>query len=162
MPDIDCLNSERRRFLKGSSAAALLPWLGTGLLLPTAATAAEWNKNAFASRQLAEAIKASGYNGGLETRDIIINAPEIAENGAKVEVEIISNLPNTRSLAVFAEKNPMPLAATLEFTGNVLPYARIQLKLSETMRLRVLAKTGEGKTHVAFREIKITLGGCGG
>ena len=92
----------------------------------------------------------------------MIAAPEIAENGAKVEVEITSNLANTRSLAIFADKNPMPMCSAIEFSGPVLPYLRAQLKLSESTRIRAIAKTADGKSHVAFREIKVTLGGCGG
>ena len=153
----------RRRFLKaGASAAELSPWLGSGLLLPTRVLAAEWQKNAFSARQINDALKAYGSTSAVESRDIAINAPEIAENGAKVEIEISSNIANTRSLAVFADKNPMPLCSIIEFSGPVLPYVREQLKLSESTRIRVVAKTGDGKTHVAFREIKVTLGGCGG
>lgn len=153
----------RRRFLKGGASAAFLsPLLGTGLLTPTAVLAAEWNKSAFTARNANDALKAYGATSAAETRDILIVAPEIAENGAKVEVEITSNIANTRSLAIFADKNPMPLSSVIEFSGPVLPYVRAQLKLSETQRIRVVAKTGDGKTHVAFREIKVTLGGCGG
>lgn len=153
----------RRKFLKaGVSAAMLSPLLGTGLLVPTSVLAADWNKNAFTSRNVNDALKSYGSANPTESRDIVINAPEIAENGAKVEIEVSSNIANTRSLAVFADKNPMPLCSTIEFTGPVLPYVREQLKLSETTRIRVVAKTGDGKSHVAFREIKVTLGGCGG
>ena len=94
--------------------------------------------------------------------DIVIVAPEIAENGAKVEIEITSNVANTRSLAIFSDKNPMPLCSSIEFSGPALPYVREQLKLSETTRIRVVARTSDGKSHVAFREVKVTLGGCGG
>lgn len=153
----------RRKFLKaGASAALLSPLLGMGLLVPTRVLAAEWNKSAFTSRNVGDALKAYGSATATETRDIVINAPEIAENGAKVEVEVSSNIANTRSLAIFADKNPMPLCSAIEFSGPVLPYVREQLKLSETTRIRVVAKTGDGKSHVAFREIKVTLGGCGG
>jgi len=153
----------RRQFLKGGLSAALLtPLLGTGLLMPTRVLAVDWNKPAFSARNIGDALKAYGSANAPESRDIVINAPEIAENGAKVEIEVSSNIPNTRSLAVFAEKNPMPLCSAIEFSGPVLPYLREQLKLSETTRIRVVAKTGDGKFHVAFREIKVTLGGCGG
>lgn len=153
----------RRKFLKsGISAALITPLLGTGLLTPTRVLAAEWNKNAFTARTVNDALKAYGSANATESRDIVINAPEIAENGAKVEVEIMSNIPNTRSLAIFADKNPMPLCSTIEFSGPVLPYVRAQLKMAETTRVRAVAKTTDGKSHVAFREIKVTLGGCGG
>lgn len=153
----------RRKFLKGGAAAALLsPLLGTGLLIPTSVLAADWNKNAFSARNVNDALKAYGSANAADSRDITINAPEIAENGAKVEVEISSNIANTRSLAIFADKNPMPMCSAIEFSGPVLPYVRAQLKLSETTRIRAVAKTSDGKSYVAFREIKVTLGGCGG
>ncbi|UCV29574.1 thiosulfate oxidation carrier protein SoxY [Ferribacterium limneticum] len=153
----------RRKFLKGGASAALLsPLLGTGLLIPTSVLAADWNKNAFSARNVSEALKAYGSANAADSRDITINAPEIAENGAKVEVEISSNIANTRSLAIFADKNPMPMCSAIEFSGPVLPYVRAQLKLSETTRIRAVAKNSDGKSYVAFREIKVTLGGCGG
>lgn len=153
----------RRKFLKGGASAALLsPLIGSGLLMPTRVLAAEWNKNAFTSRNVNDALKAYGGTNAVESRDIVINAPEIAENGAKVEVEITSNIANTRSLAIFADKNPMPLCSAIEFSSSVLPYVKAQLKLAETTRIRAMAKTTDGKSYVAFREIKVTLGGCGG
>lgn len=153
----------RRKFLKNNtSAALLLPLLAGGLLKPTRLLAAEWNKSAFTARNINDALKAYGGNNAVESRDILINAPEIAENGAKVEVEITSNIANTRSLAIFADKNPMPMCSAIEFSGPVLPYVKAQLKLAETTRIRAVAKSADGKIHVAFREIKVTLGGCGG
>lgn len=153
----------RRKFIKGGLSAALLPsLLASGLLIPTRVLAAEWNRNAFSARNINDALKAYGSANAAESRSINIQAPEIAENGAKVEVEITCNLPNTRSIAIFADKNPMPLCSAIEFSGPVLPYLRAQLKLSETMKIRAVAKTADGKSHVAFREIKVTLGGCGG
>ncbi|OMG53854.1 thiosulfate oxidation carrier protein SoxY [Azonexus hydrophilus] len=154
----------RRKFLKGGASAALLaPLLGTGLLVPGRAWAAnEWKRNAFTARSSADALKNLGIAAAMESRDVVINAPEIAENGAKVEVEISSKLPNTRSLLLLADKNPMPLCAEINFAGAALPYAKVQLKMAETMRIRAIVRTADGKTHVAFREIKVTLGGCGG
>ena len=152
----------RRKLLKGSAAALLAPLLGSGLLVPSSVLAAEWNRNAFGAHNISDALKSYGSGNTAESRDIQINAPEIAENGAKVEVEIICNIENTRSLAIFADKNPMPLCSVIEFSGTALPYARVQLKLAETTRVRALVKTLDGKTYVAFREIKVTLGGCGG
>ena len=153
----------RRKFLKsGASAALLAPLIGSGLLMPTRVLAAEWNKNAFTARSASDALKAYGSASTAESRDIVINAPEIAENGAKVEVEITSNIASTRSIAIFADKNPMPLSSVFEFSGPVLPYVKAQLKMAEPTRLRAVVKTTDGKSYVAFREIKVTLGGCGG
>lgn len=156
------MNELRRKLLRGSSAALLTPLLGTGLLLPGRVVAAEWNKTAFTARNVNDALKAWGAANAAESRDIVIQAPEIAENGAKVEIDITSQVPATRSIAVFADKNPMPLCAALEFSGNAVAYCRVQVKLAETTRVRAVARAADGKTYVAFREIKVTLGGCGG
>ena len=157
------MNELRRKLLKGGSTAALLaPWIGTGLLLPSRVIAAEWNKTAFTARSIGEALKAWGAANAGESRDIVVSAPEIAENGAKVEVDITSQVPATRSIAVFADRNPMPLCAAIEFSGGALPYCRVQIKLAETTRVRAVVKATDGKTYVAFREIKVTLGGGGG
>ena len=157
------MNELRRKLLKGGSAAArLAPWIGTGLLLPGRVIAAEWNKTAFTARSVGEALKAWGAANAAESREIVVSAPEIAENGAKVEVDITSQIPATRSIAVFADRNPMPLCAAIEFSGGALPYCRVQIKLAETTRVRAVVKAADGKTYVAFREIKVTLGGCGG
>ncbi len=153
----------RRKLLKGSGSLALLaPLLGTGLLSPTRVLAADWKRDAFTAKQANEAMKLSGVATPAESRDIVINASEIAENSAKVELEVICNLPNTHRLLVFADKNPMPLCADLSFSGPALPYAKVQLKLAESTRIRAVAKTADGKSYVAYREIKVTLGGCGG
>lgn len=157
------MNELRRNFLKqGGATALLLPLLGTGLLLPTRVLAADWNKTAFTATAIGDALKHYGTPNPIPSKDIQIQAPEIAENGAKVDVDISSQIPDTRSLAVFVDKNPMPLAASLDFQPNVLPFAKVNLKLRETTRIRVVARTADGKAYVAMREIKVTLGGCGG
>lgn len=162
-PERTPMNQLRRRLLRGgTSLAMMVPWLGSGLLVPSRVLAAEWNRPAFTARNVADALKSYGAAGAAESRDIVISAPEIAENGAKVEIEIASQIPATRSIAVFADKNPMPLCATLEFSGNALPFCRVQLKLAETTRIRAVVRAGDGKTYVAFRDVKVTLGGCGG
>lgn len=153
----------RRKFLKGGiSASLLVPFLGAGLLQPTRLFAAEWQRQAFSAGTIGEALKACGSASTTETRNIVINAPEIAENGAKVDIEIICNLAGCRSLVVLADKNPTPLCGILEFSDTVLPYARLQLKLAESSRIRAVARTLDGKSHVAFKEVNVTLGGCGG
>jgi sulfur-oxidizing protein SoxY len=156
------MNELRRQLLKGSTAALFAPWIGAGLLVPGRVIAAEWNRPAFTARNVNEALKAWGAANATDSRDIVINAPEIAENGAKVEIDITSQIPASRSIAIFADRNPMPLCAAISFSGGALPYCRAQLKLAESTRIRAVVKAGDGKTYVAFREIKVTLGGCGG
>ena len=151
----------RRTFLKFSStAAALSAFAAAGLLKTTQAAAAVWNKSAFESKAVNEAIKSLGASGAADSRDIVITAPDIAENGAVVPIEVVSRIPNTQSISIFAEKNPFPLAATLEFTNGAEPYAYVRIKMGQTSNVRAIVKA-DGKYYSTVKEVKITVGGCG-
>ena len=78
-----------------------------------------------------------------------------------VPIEITSNIPGTTSIAVVIEKNPFPLAAKFDFKDGALPYIKLNVKMGETSDVRVVASAG-GRHHVATKEIKVTIGGCGG
>jgi sulfur-oxidizing protein SoxY len=121
----------------------------------------EWPRAAFTSTSLGESLKAYVAQNSIESRDIVISAAEITENGAQVPIEVVSNIPGNQTIAVFVEKNPMPLAASMNFANGALPQARLQLKMAESSRVRVVVKTADGKTYHANREVKVTLGGCG-
>ena len=134
--------------------------LGTGLLLPLRALAA-WNKEAFQSKTPADALKGLGVGASTESKDIVIDAPQIAENGAVVPIEVTSNIPNTKSIAVVIEKNPFPLAAKFDFGAGALPYVKVNVKMGESSFIRVVAEAG-GRFYTASKEVKVTIGGCGG
>ena len=141
-----------RRTLLGAAAALLLK--------PFAALAA-WSKDAFGAKSAADALKSLGVSGPAPSRDIVIEAPQIAENGAVVPVEIQSNIPGTTALTVLIEKNPFPLASRFTFMEGALPFAKVNLKMGETSDVRVVAQAG-GRYYTATKEIKVTIGGCGG
>ena len=134
--------------------------LTAGLMLPLRALAA-WNKEAFGAKTAAEVLKGLGAAGITESKDIAIEAPQIAENGAVVPIEITSNVPNTRSIAVVIEKNPFPLAARFDFGDGAVPYVKVNVKIGESSFVRVEAEAG-GRHYSAAKEIKVTIGGCGG
>jgi sulfur-oxidizing protein SoxY len=134
--------------------------LAAGLIAPLRALAA-WNKEAFQSKSAAEALKSLGVGSSTESKDLVIEAPQIAENGAVVPIEVSSNLPGTRSIAMVIEKNPFPLAARFEFGDGAAPYVKVNVKLGESSFVRVVAEAG-GRFYSASREIKVTIGGCGG
>ena len=146
---------QRRGLVKGAGALVL-----AALLKPVAALAA-WNKAAFSSKTSADAMKSLGTPSAESSGGIVIEAPQIAENGAVVPIEITSNIPGTTSLAVLVEKNPYPLVARFDFTEGALPFVKINAKMGETSDVRVVAAAG-GKHYQATREIKVTIGGCGG
>src|SRR3972149_2225056 len=102
-----------------------------------------------------------GASGAEPSKDIVIEAPQIAENGAVVPIEIASTVPGTTSIAVLIEKNPYPLAGKFDFMEGALPFVKLNVKMAETSDVRVVATAG-GKHYVATREIKVTIGGCGG
>jgi sulfur-oxidizing protein SoxY len=157
------MNSMRRIFLgRFGAAGALTMAVATGLaalIKPAKALAAEWNKTAFDATALADALKGVGGVGAGESKDIQINAPDNAENGAVVQVEATSRIPGTTSIAILIEKNPRPLLAIFEFSNGAEPYVFLVAKMAETSRIRVLAKAG-GKTYFASKQVSVTTSGC--
>jgi sulfur-oxidizing protein SoxY len=139
---------------------SLLVLLGALLAKPFAALAA-WNEQAFGAKSAGDALKTLGAASPAPSKDILIEAPQIAENGAVVPIEVTSNIPGTRSIAVLIEKNPFPLASRFEFKDGALPFVRLHVKMGETSEVRVLAEAG-GRHYAATQEIKVTIGGCGG
>jgi len=134
--------------------------LAGSLLAPLRAFAA-WNKEAFGSKTAAEALKGLGVSASSESKDIVIEAPQIAENGAVVPIEVSSNIANTKSISVVIEKNPFPLAAKFDFSDGALPYVKVNVKMGESSFVRVVAEAG-GRFYTATKEVKVTIGGCGG
>ncbi|HTE15540.1 MAG TPA: thiosulfate oxidation carrier protein SoxY [Burkholderiales bacterium] len=158
---MNSLRRTRRSFLKFSAiAGTLTAFAAAGLLKATQAAAAAWNKSGFESKAAADAVKSLGASGAAESRDIVITAPDIAENGAVVPIEVVSRIPNTQSISIIAEKNPFPLAATLDFANGAEPYAYVRIKMGQTSNVRAVVNAG-GKFFTAAKEVKITIGGCG-
>lgn len=156
------MNKFRRAFLKTAGAAgALLAATGAGLLKSGEVFAATWNKLAFSSNNMNDAMKNANYGGAVESKDIVLKAPDIAENGAVVPVEVTSNIPGTTSIALFVEKNQYPLVADFEIPGGTDPYISTRIKMSQTSNVRVTVRAG-GKNYTQSKEVKVTIGGCGG
>ena len=139
----------------------LLAILVVALAKPWSVLAATWNKDAFGAKTPGDALKGIGAAAPTPSKDIVIEAPQIAENGAVVPIEIQSNIPGTTALTVLIEKNPFPLAAKFDFMEGALPFVKLNVKMGETSDVRVVAEAG-GKHFAATREIKVTIGGCGG
>jgi sulfur-oxidizing protein SoxY len=119
-----------------------------------------WNKAAFESKALADALKSMGAANVTESRDITITAPDIAENGAVVPIAVTSKIPNTQSIAILAEKNPFPLAASFDMSGGGEAYVSVRLKMGQTSNVHAVVKA-DGKFYSAVKEVKVTIGGCG-
>jgi len=145
----------RRKFVKQTGGLIGL------LLVAGFVRAEEWNKIAFEGKQLDDVIRGLGGNGAQPSSEIVILAPEIAENGAVVPMQIISKLDKTESIAIVVEKNPNPLAANFTIPDGTLPDIQTRVKMAETCSVYALVRAG-GKFFYSAKEIKITQGGCGG
>jgi len=156
------MDVERRLVLKGAGVTGTLAFaLAAGLLKPERVLAAAWPKDAFDAKSTEDALKSLGASSTVESRDVLIEAPQIAENGAVVPIEVTSNVPGTSSIVVLIEKNPNPLAGRFTFMEGAVPYVKLNVKMGESSHVRVVAEAG-GKHYVATREVKVTIGGCGG
>ncbi len=149
----------RRRVIKGASTGGLLAVLVAGLLRPLQALA--WNKAAFEAKDIPGSMKALGVGLAADSKDLLLSAPDIAESGAVVPIAIVSNIPNTVSLAVFVDKNPAPLSGAFNFSNGALPDVSMRVKMGQSSVVRVVAKTGDGKFYQTQKEVRVTAGGCG-
>lgn len=150
------MNSKRRKVLQFTALVSFMA--GSGLL--SEADAAEWNKAAFAAKSMDDVMKSLG--GGLPEKSdaVTLKAPDIAENGAVVPVGITSTLKAT-NMAILIEKNPNMLAGYFELPAGTEPFVTTRVKMGQTSNVYALVKA-DGKWFSAFKEIKVTLGGCGG
>ncbi len=149
----------RRDALKNSAAVAGM-LLAAGLL-PRAALAA-YNKAAFDAKTVADVIKALGASAPQESKDVSLTAPDIAENGAVVPIGAATTLANVKSLLVLVEKNPNTLVASFDVNEAVEPNFLTRAKLGQSSDVYAVAITTDGKALYAKKEVKVTLGGCGG
>jgi sulfur-oxidizing protein SoxY len=159
------MNSGRRKVLQGTGGAAVMGLaIAAGLIKPGRAWAQQgaWNKAAFETRSLNDAVKALGGQTATESKDIqFVNTPDIAENGAVVPFTITSRIPKTESIALLVEKNPNILAAKFDIPEGTEPWVNTRAKMGQTSNVFALVKA-DGKYYYASKEVKVTLGGCGG
>lgn len=149
---------KRRTLLKTSLATGVI--VSTGLLIPGRVMAA-YPKAAFESKEVNGALSAAmGSSDYAESGDIKIKAPEIAENGAVVPVQVTSSIPGTETISLIVANNPSPMAAIFNLHGSE-PYASIRVKMIKSSDIIAVVKAG-GSLHAAKQEVKVTIGGCGG
>ena len=155
------IDRTRRTLVKCAGAiGALGAGIVTGLVKPSNAVAAQWNKAGFESKAMSEAVKALGAGSPVESRDIVITAPDIAENGAVVPVAVTSRIANTQQISIISEKNPRPLMATFDVSSDSDGYVSTRIKMGETSNVWAVVKADD-KFFTAKKEVKVTVGGCG-
>ncbi len=151
----------RRAFLKSTmSGGAIAVAASCGLLAPVSVLAA-WNKAAFESKDLASAMSAAGAGSATASDKIKIKAPDIAENGAVVPVTISTDIAGVDSISIYAEKNGTPLSAIFNLGDTTQGYVSTRIKMGKTSNVVAVVSAG-GKQYKAHKEVKVTIGGCGG
>ncbi len=155
------MNKQRRNVLKTCSGAALMSLLAAAGIIAPGIALAEWNKAAFDAKSMADTLKALGAGTPADNKDVQVTGPDIAENGAVVPVGVSSTLPNVTMVAILIEKNPNALAASFTLPEGTEANVQTRVKMGQTSNVYALVKS-DGKFFMATKEIKVTLGGCGG
>lgn len=150
---------KRREMLSHSATlAALMATIG---LIPQAAQAA-YNAAAFEHKTMAELIKSLGGATPTESKDVTVTGPDIAENGAVVPIGVSTALPGVKKLLVLVEKNPSVLSAMFDVSDAVDASFSTRVKMGQSSNVYAVAMLADGKVLFAQKEVKVTLGGCGG
>ena len=155
------MQAKRRAFLKGSLAAgATGVAVGAGLLTPRTVMAA-WPKSAYTeAKSQSDALNAAwGTSGAQDSGDVSVKAPDIAENGAVVPVTVSTGM-DADKIAILVEGNDFPLCCDYSMKG-AQPYLSTRIKMGETSNVVAVVHSG-GKLYQAKKEVKVTIGGCGG
>ena len=148
------MRAGRRLLLKGGAALALLAtW-------PRALLASAWPKEAFLSTEAKRALtELLGTDQTAPSKQISLNVPEIAENGAVVPIRVSTTLENVESISIVVDLNPRPLVASFELMSRALPEVSSRIKMAQTSRVSAVVKTAGGIYSTA-KDVKVTLGGC--
>jgi sulfur-oxidizing protein SoxY len=148
------MNLTRRLFIRGAAAAAALMALPRVLLA--------WPAKAFEAKTTSDAMNAMfGGAEATESSAVVLGAPDIAENGAVVPVSVSSTLDKVESISIIVEKNPSPLAASFDLGPGAVADISTRLKMGKTSNVIAVVKA-DGKLYTAQKEVKVTIGGCGG
>ena len=143
---------------RSSQVAALLAGAG---LLPLPAQAA-WNAAAFEIKTMSELAKTLGASAPVESKDVVVTGPDIAENGAVVPVGVSTTLPGVKKLLLLVEKNPSVLSASFDVTDAVDAAFTTRVKMGQSSNVMAVAVMNDNRVLFAQKEVKVTLGGCGG
>jgi sulfur-oxidizing protein SoxY len=152
------MQSRRDLLTHGAAVAALLAGAG---LLPAAAQAA-YSTAAFDAKSMAEVLKALGGAAPTESKDVTLTAPDIAENGAVVPLACSTTLPGVKRMLLMVEKNPSALSALFDVSDAIDANFSTRVKMGQSSNVYAVAMMADGRALFAQKEVKVTLGGCGG
>lgn len=153
------MNQQRRDALRITTVLGLA--ISAGILKPSDIFAADWNKAAFETKSVNDALKALGGTTAAISKDIVVIAPDIAENGQVVPVGVSTTLANVQQIAILVEKNPNILSGNFIIPSGTEAVVNTRVKMGQSSNVHALVKA-DGKWLLATKEVKVTLGGCGG
>lgn len=145
---------QRRNVLKACAALLVLV-----VAAPLRVLAAAWNTRAFEAKNLDGVRQGLGVSASENSTQIELIAPQLAENGAIVQVEVLSRIPGTEAIAILVEKNPTPLIANFMFSNGAEPYVITRIKMAETSLLKAIVKA-DGKYYEASKLVEVSANGC--
>jgi sulfur-oxidizing protein SoxY len=153
---------KRRTFLQGTMAGGVLGVAASAGLLTPKAVLAAWPKAGFDAKSIDDSLNALYSSSSHAASGAIkIKAPDIAENGAVVPVTISSTIKGAESIAILIKENPAPLAASFDLASGTEAFVSTRVKMGKTSPVVAVVKAG-GKLHSASKDVKVTIGGCGG
>ena len=150
--------TNRREVLKKSTLVAGLMLQSLGYMR----SANAYQQNAFEAKTILDVYKNLGLSLPAESKQISLITPEIAENGSVVQVAANTSFGNIKRWIFMVEKNPVPLIAIFNMTDDMAPAVTLRCKFAQTSEFIAVAQLTDGKVHFAKKEVKVTLGGCGG
>ena len=155
------MHTRREMLTRSAQVAGMLAALG---MLPglAHAQAAGYNTAAFDAKTMADLMKALGGAAPAESKDVTITGPDIAENGAVVPVAASTTLAGVKKLAILVEKNPNMLSAVFDVNDAIEPSFSTRVKMGQSSNVFAVALMADGRVLFAQKEVKVTLGGCGG
>lgn len=150
---------KRRSFLSKSLTGGFI--ISSGIL-SIKSVLADWPSAAMHEKDISKAMKAIAGGTGSKSSNIRLKAPEVAENGAVVPITVdATSMKNVESISIFVDSNPSPLIASFAFSNGALGFASTRLKMGKSGNVTALVKAG-GKVYKTTKEVKVTIGGCGG
>jgi len=155
------MHTRRDMLSHSAKVAAMLASIG---MLPSLAhaQAAGYNTAAFDAKTIPDLMKILGAGTPVESKDVTVTGPDIAENGAVVPVGAATALPGVKRMLLLVEKNPSVLTAAFDVTDAVEANFSTRVKMGQSSNVYAVAMMGDGKVLFAKKEVKVTLGGCGG
>jgi sulfur-oxidizing protein SoxY len=157
-----CVNRRRKMLSDSAWVAAALVAAGWLPQRASAQQAGAWNQAAFDAKSVGELMRAMGAAAPTESKEVSLTAPDVAENGAVVPIGVATTLAGVIKLLILVEKNPNILAAAFDVSDMVESSFSTRVKMGQSSDVYAVAITGDGRALFARKDVKVTLGGCGG